>query len=300
MEDLNDLYLFMRVIDAGGFSAAERSTGIPKSRLSRRIAALETRLGVRLIQRSAHSFHATEVGESVYRHARTIADEAEAVRATVSQTLLEPSGLIRVSSSLLTGELTLAGWLGDFMNLHPKVRISLELSNRYVDLLAERIDLAIRFSTMPLDSADVVARPIGQSGMALVASPSFIAAHGEPAALEDLHRFPALAQGSIEAVRPWVFRDANGVTMMHQPQARFITDNILALREAALRGTGLVQLPIDACKEALRDGALRILLPQFASAGATVYAIYPNRRGMTSAVRTLISYLEERFRTERA
>lgn len=297
MEDLDDLYLFMRVIDAGGFSAAERSTGIPKSRLSRRIAALETRLGVRLIQRSAHSFHATAIGESVYRHARAIADEAEAVRATVSQTLAEPSGLIRVSSSLLTGELLLSGWLADFMNLYPKVRISLDLSNRYVDLLEERIDLAIRFSSMPLDSADIVARPIGQAGMVLVASPSFLAAHGEPDALEDLGRFPALAQGSLEAIRPWVFKDASGARLMHQPQARFITDNILALREAALRGAGLVQLPTDACKDALRDGSLRILLPQLESVGATVYAIYPSRRGMTSAVRTLISYLEERFQS---
>lgn len=295
MEDLDDLYLFMRVIDAGGFSAAERSTGIPKSRLSRRIAALEARLGVRLIQRSAHSFHATAIGESVYRHARAIADEAEALRATVSQTLAEPSGLIRVSSSLLTGELTLSGWLADFMNLYPKVRISLDLSNRYVDLLEERIDLAIRFSSMPLDSADIVARPIGQAGMALVASPSFLAAHGEPDALEDLGRFSALAQGSLGAIRPWIFKDANGVRLMHQPQARFISDNILALREAALRGAGLVQLPTDACKDALRDGSLRVLLPQLESVGATVYAIYPSRRGMTSAVRTLISYLEERF-----
>lgn len=297
MNDLNDLYLFMQVVDAGGFSAAERQTGIPKSRLSRRIATLETRLGVRLIQRSAHNFHVTDVGERVYQHACTIADEAQAVLATVGETLTEPAGLIRISSSLLTGELSLGGWLGDFMCLYPKVRISLDLSNRYVDLLAERFDLAIRFASAPLASADMVARPLGDSAMVLVASPSLLAQYGEPTGLDDLERFPTLAQGSFESVRPWVFRQEDGSSIMHYPRPKFVTDNILTLREAALRGAGLIQLPLDACIDALREGALTRLLSVVESVGSTVYAIYPSRRGMTSAVRMLIAFLEERFRT---
>lgn len=295
MEDLNDLMLFLQVADAGGFSAAERSTGIPKSRLSRRVAALEANLGVRLVQRSSHHFHLTDIGEQVCRHARTIADEAETVRATVSETLAEPSGLIRVSSSLLTGELHLAGWLADFMGMHPKVRISLDLSNRYVDLLAERFDLAIRFSGAPLDAAEVVARPIGRGRMVLVASPTLIDAHGEPASPSDLHRFPALAQGSVDNVRSWIF-SSEGRTLVHEPQPRFVTDNLLALRQAALRGAGIVQMPLEACSDALRAGSLRELLPNFAPQGSTLYAVYPSRRGITSAVRMLIAYLEERYR----
>jgi DNA-binding transcriptional LysR family regulator len=298
MDDLNDLTLFLHVVDAGGFSAAERSTGIPKSRLSRRIAALETRLGVRLVQRSSHSFHVTDIGEQVYRHARVIEDEAEAVRATVSETLAEPTGLIRVSSSLLTGELQLAGWLADFMSRYPKVKISLDLSNRYVDLLTERIDLAIRFSSSPLEAADIVARPIGRGRMVLAASPSFIATHGEPASPADLHRFPALAQGSLETVRPWIFTSETGESIVHDPQPRFVTDNFIALLHAVLRGTGIVQLPLEACRDALRTGELRELLAKFAPPCSTLYAVYPSRRGMTSAVRTLIAYLEERYRAE--
>jgi DNA-binding transcriptional LysR family regulator len=297
MEDLNDLALYLQVVEAGGFSAAERQTGIPKSRLSRRIAALENRLGVRLVQRSSHSFHVTDIGERVYRHARAIADEVDAVRTTVSETLAEPSGLIRISSSVLTGELQLAAWLADFMALHPKVKISLDLSNRYVDLLAERFDLAIRFSSAPLDAADVVARPIGSAGMVLVASPTFLAAHGEPGSPADLHRFPSLAQGSVDAVRPWIFRDREGGSIVHEPQPRFVTDNLLALQQAVLRGAGIAQLPVAACKDALHAGTLRELLPHLAPPHSTLYAVYPSRRGMTSALRTLIPYLEERFRT---
>ena len=298
MKDLNDLAMYLQVVEAGGFSAAERNTGIPKSRLSRRIAALEAQLGVRLVQRSSHSFHVTDIGERVYRHARAIADEVDAVRATVSETLAEPSGHIRISSSVLTGELQLAGWLADFMNLYPKVKISLDLSNRYVDLLAERFDLALRYSSTPLAAADVVARPIGEAGMVLVAAPTLIAAHGEPASPADLHRYPALAQGGVDTIRSWIFQDSGGGNIVHEPQPRFVTDNLLALQQAVLRGTGIAQLPFAACKEALHAGTLRALLPHFAPPRSTLYALYPSRRGTTSALRTLISYLEERYRSE--
>jgi DNA-binding transcriptional LysR family regulator len=296
MDKLDDLITFLRVADAGGFSAAERSTGVPKSSLSRRIAALERQLGVRLVQRSSHAFHLTDVGERVYRHARAMADEADAVQATVSESLAEPSGLIRVSSSLLQGELFLARWLGEFMELHPKVRVSLDLSNHYVDMLAERIDLAIRVSGAPLVAADVVARPIGTGTMVLVGRPALVAHHGAPRTLADLDRFPLVAQGQAETIRPWVFRGPDGRETTHLPQPRFVSNNLLALREAVLAGAGLAQIPLEACKDALREGALVELLPELAPPVSTVYAIYPSRRGLAFAVRTLIDFLEARFR----
>jgi DNA-binding transcriptional LysR family regulator len=293
---LNDLYLFARVVEAGGFAAAERDTGIPKSRLSRRIAALEKQLGVRLIQRSAHAFHVTDVGQGVYRHARAMADEARSAVATVAETLSEPSGLVRISASVLTAELYLAGWLGEFMSLHPKIRIALELSNRFVDLLAERIDLAIRFSTSPLESSDVVARPLGIARMVLVASPALLAKHGEPKDLHDLAKLPALGQGTLESVRPWSFKGPEGSTLTHHPEPRLVVENIIALREAAIRGAGAIQLPFDACEPAIARGDLRILLEPYPSIGTGVFCIYPSRRGMPAAVRLLVEFLEERFR----
>jgi DNA-binding transcriptional LysR family regulator len=296
MADLNDLYLFGRVVEAGGFAAAERLTGIPKSRLSRRIAALEKSLNVRLIQRTAHRFHVTEVGQSMYRHARSIAEEAQAAVAVAGEALSEPGGLIRVSASVLMGELLLAGWLGDFVRQYPKVRVHLDLSNRFVDLLAERLDLVIRYSSTPLQSADVVARTLGTSGMVLVGSPALLAACGEPADVPDLINFPALGQGSLDSVRPWAFEAADGSTVLHHPQPRFVTDNVLALREAAIRGAGIIQLPLNACEEALRSGALQKLLPHRRSVGTPVYAMYPSRRGMPSGVRALLEFLEERIR----
>lgn len=297
LPDLDDLRLFAEVVQAGGFSAAERSTGVPKSRSSRRVAVLEKSLGVRLIQRSAHRFHVTESGERVYRHARAMLDEARAAAAVAGEMQAEPSGLIRISAAVLIGELRLAGWLAEFIARHPKMTVSLDLSNRFVDLLADRIDIAIRYATLPLASADVVARAIGTSPMVLVASPALLAAHGgAPADIADLARYPALAQGTLDAVRPWAFEGDDGQVLLHEPRPRFVTDNILALREAAIGGAGMVQMPLEACGDALRGGALLQLLPERRSIGSTLYALYPARHGMPSAVRALIAFLEERFR----
>lgn len=297
VEDLNDLLLFARVVEAGGFSAAERETGTPKSRLSRRVGALERQLGVRLIQRSAHRFQVTDVGERVYRHARSMADEAQAVRATVDETLGEPAGPVRISASPVSGELLLGGWLGEFSLRHPKVRITLDLSNRFVDLLGERIDLAIRYASQPLASADIVARPIGVGRMELVGAPALLAAHGEPTEPADLHRFPALGQGGgPDSVRPWALVDGDGRTLLHHPQPLLISDNYQALREAALRGAGLVQLPLEACRDALADGRLRRVLPAWPSLATQAYVLYPSRKGMSSAVRAVLALLETRYR----
>ena len=295
-EDLNDLFLFGRVIEAGGFAAAERQTGIPKSRLSRRVAALEKQLNVRLIQRTAQHFQVTEVGQSVYQHSRRIADEAEAVRTTVGEALNEPSGLIRLSASVFTGESVLAAWLAEFVRRYPRVRIALNLSNHFVNLFTDRIDLAIRYSSSPLQSEDVVARPMGFSRLVLVASPGLIATHGEPKDIEDLARMPALGQGTLETVRPWGFRSGEGSTVFHYPHPVIVTDNILALREAAIGGAGLIQLPLEACSDALAAGKLKVVLSSLESEATPVYAIYPSRRGVPLGVRVLLEFLEERFR----
>ncbi len=297
MQDLNDLALFASVVDAGGYSAAERHTGIPKSRLSRRVTALEAELGVRLIQRTANRFFVTEAGQRVYRHARAIADEADALAASVAETLGEPAGLVRVTAAPLTGELWLAGWLAEFAVMHPKVRIALSLSNRYVDILTERFDLAVRFSSKPLDDADVVARPIGRATLSLMASPAFVAAHGEPNNLDALADLPAIVLGSQERPRAWAFTNDDGSEVSIMPRARLIVNNVVAAREAVIAGAGMAQLPPTACREALAAGKLRTLLPHHAPPASVAYAVYPSRRGASAAMRELVTFLEARFRT---
>lgn len=199
MKRFDDLYLFTRVVEAGGFSAAERATGIPKSRLSRRIAELETQLGTRLLQRSSHRVSVTPVGEAVYRHARDMADASAAIEALAGAARSEPAGVLRVGTSPLLAETLIAGWLAEFADAHPKLRIELDLSNNYVDLIEQRIDVAIRAATGPLPSRDVVARPLAVSPRVLVGSPTLIARVGGPLRRQHSKTCPAWARARSPA-----------------------------------------------------------------------------------------------------
>lgn len=131
--------------------------------------------------------------------------------------------------------------------------------------------------------------------MVLVANPNLVAQHGLPQSLADLDHFPLVAQGHAENIRPWIFHEPDEREVTYVPRPRFISDNLLAIRAVALAGIGATQMPLEACSEALRAGSLHELLPNYAPAASTVYAIYPSRRGLTSAGRTLISFLEEKF-----
>lgn len=294
MHDLNDLTLFARVVEAGGYSAAERLTGIPKSRLSRRVQALEAELGVRLIQRTANRFFVTDAGQRVHRHAQAIARETQALVASVAETLDEPAGLVRLSAAPLAGEMWLAAWLAEFACQYPRVQIALSLSNRHVDLLAERFDLALRFSSTPLVDADVVARRIGQGRMVLVTSPEALALRAAPSTLADLRDWPAVVLGSLERPRPWSFVDEAGEPVVMTPVPRIVVNNVVAAREAVRAGAGVAQLPMAACQQGLADGSLCALLPEQAPAATPLYAMYPSRHGMSTAVRELLAFLEAR------
>jgi DNA-binding transcriptional LysR family regulator len=290
MAKLDDLDLFARVVEAGGFAAAERATGIPKSRLSRRVSALETRLGGRLIERSAHSFAVTPVGQVVYRHALAMLGEAEAAEAAVTEAMGEPAGLVRISAALMTGELILAAMLADFAKLHPKVRIALSLSDRFVDLTVERFDLAIRASSAPLANSDLVARRVWESGFLTVASPEYLARAGMPDSPAALSKHDCLGLGTLDTVRRWFFQGAEFAI-----EPRFRIDNLVALAQAAVRGLGLAQVPDYTCHRELAAGTLVRVLEEWELPPSSVYAVYPSRRGLTAATRAVLDYLAERL-----
>lgn len=299
MKRFDDLYLFTRVVEAGGFSAAERATGIPKSRLSRRIAELETQLGTRLLQRSSHRVSVTPVGEAVYRHARDMADATAAIEALAGAARSEPAGVLRVGTSPLLAETLLAGWLAEFADAHPKLRIELDLANTYVDLIEQRIDVAVRAATGPLPSRDVVARHLAVSPRVLVASPALIARVGEPTTPAELDNRPCLGQGTLARSRDWVLQDARGHRLALPIRPRFAADNLIALREAAVAGLGLAILPQHACNAALATGTLRTVLPDWTPEPADLHALYPSRAGVPPSVKALVTFLRERFAKER-
>jgi DNA-binding transcriptional LysR family regulator len=174
MLNLNDLQMFMQVIDHGGFTAASKVLGTPKQTLSKRVAELERRAGVRLIQRTSRSFTVTELGRELYRHAVAMVTEAGAAEDLIKGRLAEPSGLVRITAAIPTVQTQLAPLLPRIATAYPKIRIELHASDRFVDVVQEGYDIALRAHFVPLPDSDLVQRRLGTEYFWLVASPSYL------------------------------------------------------------------------------------------------------------------------------
>lgn len=295
MEDLNDLYYFARVVENRGFAAAGRALGVPKSKLSRRIAQLEARLGARLVQRSTRHFSVTELGQTFYEHCRAMLVEAEAAREAVEATRAEPAGTVRLSCPIALLHTHVGHMLAEFLATHPRVTVHLEATNRSMSPVSEGLDLAIRVRPPPLEDSDLVLRLFADSGQCLVASPALVEAHGVPTGPADLAAFPSLSLGPPQADHQWTLFGPDGaeVTLHHRP--RLITSDMVALRRAALAGVGIVQLPTLMLNKGSDAGSLVRLLPGWAPRRELIHAVYPSRRCLLPAVRLLIDHLADRF-----
>src|SRR5882757_6828986 len=297
VQDLNNLYFFAKVVDFGSYTAAAKALGLQTSKLSRRIAALETELGVRLINRTTRSLSLTEAGKTFHRHCLALLDEAQAAKDAMSQILASPQGLVRMScpTGLLQGGV--ADVLVRFLARQPRVRIALDATNRRVDVVDEGLDIAMRVRKPPLEDSDLAMRAFGPDEMILVASPEFIAAHGEPQTLEDIGRMPTLSMGSAaDEHSTWRFvgMDGEPAELIHLP--RLCTDDLFTLRRAALQGIGAVLIPHLAVANDLEGGTLVRLLPSLKAHVGVMHAVFPSRRGMIPAVRALLDLLSETVR----
>jgi DNA-binding transcriptional LysR family regulator len=295
MQDLNDLYYFAQVVDHGGFAPAGRALGMPKSKLSRRIALLEERLGVRLIQRSTRHFSVTQIGQSFHAHCKAMLVEAEAAEEAIEVTRSEPRGVVRMTCPVALLDAIVAPMLADFMVAHPRVEIHLEATNRRVDVVGEGIDVALRVRPPPLEDSDLVMRVLAERSQCLVASPRLVEAHGKPAGPADLSRFPSLDLGVPQNEHVWNLfgHDGAQATVHHRP--RFITRSMLALRAAAIAGVGIVQLPTMMVTEQLARGELVPVIPDWRPRREIVHAVFASRRGLLPSVRVLLDFLALRF-----
>ena len=295
MQDLNDLWYFAQVVEQGGFSPASRAIGIPKSRLSRRIALLEERLGTRLLQRSTRSFTVTDAGQLFYRHCKAMIIEAEAAQEAMETLHAEPCGLIRLTCPVALLHVHIGEMLAQFMLRYPHVTIQLEETNRRVDVVNENIDLAIRVRPLPLEDSELVMRKLATRTMCLVASPALVAQFGLPSSPAGLQPWPSLARARAQNHYRWLLigPEQQTATVHHQP--RFITTDMIALRTAAVAGVGVVQLPLLMLDEQLKEGKLVQLLPEWRAKQEIIHIVYPSRRGQLPAVRALIDFLAERY-----
>ncbi|MDM8350104.1 LysR family transcriptional regulator [Pseudomonas sp. sp1636] len=280
---LDDALIFTRVVECHSFTQAAQGLGMQKSTVSRRIALLEERLGVRLLNRTTRKLRLTEVGQAYYERCRQIMlDFAEAEQA-VMQLQQAPSGLLRITAPIEFGQLLLGRVLGDFMRQYPQITAEVELTSRHVDPVEEGIDIAILVG-QPQDST-LIARKLFETERCLCASPNYLASHGMPRSAAELtdHRAILLPHDSP---RYWPLLGENIAC-----RRVLSCNNITFAREVALAGAGIAALPRMICEEALRNGRLVQLLPGARLPVGELYAVYPSRRFQAMKVKTFLDFL---------
>lgn len=295
MQNLNDLYYFAAVVDHGGFAPAARALGIPKSRLSRRVTALEADLGVRLLQRSTRRFAVTDVGVSVHRHAQSMLAEAQAAREVVDRLSAEPRGVVRVSVPVSMAQLQFPKLLPEFMGHHPKVRLQLIVSNRRVDVINEGVDVAIRVRSRLDDDGSLVMRSFGQIQELLVASPRYLDRAGRPRTPEELSEHVTLCAFEDEARQRWELHGPDGDVRRIELQPRVSGHDLPLMLALAQRDIGITLLPETLCSDAVRDGALEVVLPDWRLPQGIAHAVFASRRGMLPAVRVFLDFLADKL-----
>ena len=291
MQDLNDLRFFVEVVEQGGFAAAARKLGMPRSRLSRRIGLLEERLGVRLVQRSTRRFSITEIGQEYYRHCMAMMVEADAAQEVIDRMRAEPQGVVRISCPSSVIYFQIGEMIARFMAECPKVDVLLESTNRRVDVIREGFDLAIRVRSPPLDDSDLVIRKLGESRQWLVASPILCERLPRPLVPADLATLPSLAWEPARHEHEWQLDGPDGATAVIRHRPRLVTEDMVALRLAALRGVGVCQFPTLVVRDDVNAGRLIDVLPAWAPRAGIVHAVFPSRRGLLPSVRALLDFL---------
>lgn len=289
--DANDLILFAHIMEAGSFSKAAERTGLPKSTLSRRITALETKLGERLLTRSTRRLAITEFGERILDHAKRLLEETEAASAMALHRQGTPRGVLRVSMPPDFRELDLTPLLLQFAASYPEVRLELDLSPRRVDLLAERFDLAVRAASRLPDDGTLVARKLCDMPNGLYASPAYLKRYGIPASPPELldHVGLRLIGGNGEAL-PWRLARGNE-TWEGLPNGPLAVNSPSLQRDLAAHGMGIVALDERFAGKMVEQGLLQRVLPEWCLPTVTLWCVTPGRRLIPARTTAFIEML---------
>lgn len=288
MLDLNDHHYFVHAVDHGGFAAASRALGLPKSTISRRVIELESRLGVKLIERTSRSFVMTDVGRAFYRHAKAMLIEAEAAEDVVTSLLAEPSGTVRMTCSFGMARLV-SSLICDFLTAYPKVDLVQYTTNKNVDLIEEGFDIGLRGHSAPLPDSSLVQRRLAETPWQVYAAPTYLAAVGIPSEPADIAQHATLALGTGMDNLSWQFmRDDQTVVVPIRP--RFQGSDMESLKDAANAGHGIVSLPAYVAQEAVTRGTLEPLLADWVTQRARISLLMPPRRSQLPSVRALIDF----------
>ncbi len=295
LTDLDDFYCFALVVEYGGFSAAERATNIPKSKLSRRVYNLEEQLGVRLIQRSSRHFAVTDIGMDVYRHAQVMMNAAQAAHDVVNHLSSQPRGVIKVSVPVDIAQNQMAKILPAFLKTYPEVRVQMMVSNRRVDVINEGIDLALRVRSKLDDDPNLVLRQFAAIEQRLFASQAYLNEFGHLTTPEQLseHRIISMAEEHLD--QHFLLSGPDHQQKKIKVNPVIMGSNLLMLAELASQNCGIALLPDSIAQGFIKTGQLVKVLPEWTAPHGIFHAVYPSRRGLLPAVRVFIDYLVEQL-----
>lgn len=290
MDQLSAMRAFVRVAETGSFSVAARSSGTTQATISKRVAGLEEILGIKLLIRSSREQALTEAGQEYLQHCIPIleaVDDAEAMARCHSNA---PRGLLRVTTSVDFGRLVLAPLLRDFMTLYPDIRIDLVLSNYYLDLIAGGMDVAIRAGQF--DDSSLVAKPLGDLPLCLIAAPEYLEKHGNPQHPNELETHECLLYSPLDNPRRWVFND-HGKTLGIVVNGKFQCDNGEVILDMVLAGQGLAMLPYWMVYEEVKRSGLQLLLAEYALSAGDLKMVYPERKHLPLKTRCFLDFMAE-------
>jgi DNA-binding transcriptional LysR family regulator len=293
MDRITGMALFIRVVETGSFSKASASLGVTQPTATKHIAALEQRLGARLFHRSPRGVTPTEVGTAYYERCKAITIELAAADdlAALMQSRLQ--GRLRIGTSVAFGRRVLTPLVLRFMREHPQLQIDLSFEDRYVNLVEQGIDMAVRMGR--LADSQLGARALGLNPWVLVAAPQYLKQHGTPQAPADLSRHAALIYSTVQGDERWHFGGSRGKNQSVVVSGPLRSNNLSALLQATQEGLGLAILPWYVAHGAVQGGGLKVLLPAWSLAAQEMHAVFPSPRQVPEKVRALVNFLSLQF-----
>jgi DNA-binding transcriptional LysR family regulator len=293
MDRLTEMEAFANVVDQGGFTDAARKMGISKSAVSKHISSLEARLGARLLNRTTRRVSPTEIGLAYYDRARRVLNDAGEADALVSSMQSVPTGLLRVSVATDFGSLHLSPVLGEFLSRYPDMSVNLELDNRYIELISEGYDAAIRVGEM--EDSTLRARKIADCTLRMLASPKYLAAHGRPRRIDDLsiHKLLHYSNQANNAV--WKMTSQSSEKRHVRTTGSLMVNDGQSLLNAAINGLGIAYLPSFLYHAALETGLVEDVMPDLPKERQGIYLVYPPGKYTQPKVRAFIDFLAETF-----
>ena len=295
LTDLDDFFCFAMVVEHGGFSAAERATDIPKSKLSRRVYNLEERLGVRLIQRSSRHFAVTDIGMNIYRHAQVMMNAAQAAHDLVDHLSTQPRGVIKVSLPVSIAQNEIAKILPQFLKSYPEIKVQLIVSNRRVDVINEGIDIALRVRSNLDEDPSLIIRKFENIEQHLFASQAYLNEFGELKQPDDLSQHQILSMADEHLDQHIVVHDEKNNQKKIKVNPMVMGSDLMMLAQLTRQNCGIALLPDTIVQDYVQSGELVRVLPNWKAPHGIFHAVYPSRRGLLPAVRVFIDYLVEQL-----